>query len=333
MTTPAGFGLGVAAPVRQELERLEYRRVSARRAPTDGQEAQRGSLRDATDEQLAKALGWLSIGLGVAEVFAPRQLGRLIGTGAWSSWLPLLGAREIASGVAILANQRPTTGVLSRVAGDAMDLAFLALAATSRNASAVRLASAAVAVMGVGALDALASERLSERPWATPPQDGGPRGVRLRQAITINRPASDLYQKWRGFQNLPQWMSHLHSVEPLGGNRTHWIAAGPLGTTVGWDAETTADVPNELIAWRSLEGSQVATTGSVHFVPAPGGRGSEVRVELTYDPPLGQVGAVIASLFGRSAEQEIAADLRRFKSLMETGEMPTTAGQPRGNCV
>jgi uncharacterized membrane protein len=304
-----------------------------RRFTGSSQAAQRGSLRDATDEQMAKALGWLSIGLGVTELLAPRQLGRLIGAGSYSRWLPLLGLREIASGIAILSDRRPTGGVLSRVAGDAIDLAFLAAAANSRGASGTRLAAAAAGVMGVTTLDIVCSERLAERPAAQHEDGEDLSGVRLRHAITINRPAADLYQKWRDFQNLPQWMSHLKSVEPKGENRTHWIAAGPLGTSVGWDAEVTEDQPGEAISWRSLPGSQVDTSGSVSFVAAPGNRGTEVRIEMTYNPPLGQVGAVVASLFGRSAEQEITEDLRRFKRIMETGEVPSTEGQPRGVCL
>jgi hypothetical protein len=142
-----------------------------------------------------------------------------------------------------------------------------------------------------------------------------------------------LYQFWRNFENLPKFMHHLESVQNTGDNRSHWVARGPLGTRVAWDAEVITERPNELIGWRSLEGSQADTAGSVHFTPAPGDRGTEVRVVMKYNPPLGKVGAAIAWLFAQEPGQQVADDLRRLKQLMETGEIPTTAGQPTGRGV
>ena len=289
-------------------------------------------LRDITDEQMAVGLGWFSIGLGMAEVLAPRALGRLIGAGSLWSALPLLGLRELASGIGILTNSRPAGFLWSRVAGDAMDLAFLAAASGAKGADATRLSGAAAAVAGVTMLDIFNSERLSERPAAPSGKARTQRGVYVRRAITINRPLEDVYEAWRQVTNFPRWMQHLVSVEDRGDNRSHWVAAGPAGIEVSWDAETTIDQLNHRIAWRSLEGSQVHTTGSVRFVSAPGNRGTELRIEMTYEPPGGQLGAVAASLFGRSAEQEIADDLRRFKSILEAGEAPRTHGQPHGKC-
>jgi uncharacterized membrane protein len=123
-------------------------------------------------------------------------------------------------------------------------------------------------------------------------------------------------------ENLPRIMRHLDSVKGTGGNRSHWVAKAPLGLSVEWDAEVHNQRPNELIAWRSLEGSQVDTAGSVHFRRTPGGRGTEIQVVLKYDPPGGKVGAGLARLLGESPEQQIEEDLRRFKQLMETGERP-----------
>src|SRR5260370_25086851 len=110
-------------------------------------------------------------------------------------------------------------------------------------------------------------------------------------------------------------MRHLESVQ-VQGNRSHWVAKGPLGTCVEWDAEIYNENPNEMIAWRSLEGADVDSTGSVHFTPAPGGRGTDVRVVLKYNPPAGKLGAAIAKLFGSEPDQQIRDDLRRFKQLM-----------------
>jgi uncharacterized membrane protein len=155
------------------------------------------------------------------------------------------------------------------------------------------------------------------------------RGCRANVSTTINRRAEDLYRCWRHFENLPRFMHNLESVRSEG-NRSHWVARGPLGTRVAWDAEIITDRPNELIGWRSLPGSQVDTAGSVHFLKAPGDRGTEVKVEIRYDPPGGKAGATVAWLLGADPEGEVREDLRRFKRLLETGEIPTTLGQPSG---
>jgi uncharacterized membrane protein len=156
------------------------------------------------------------------------------------------------------------------------------------------------------------------------------RGIKVEKSVTVNKSPAELYSFWRNFENLPRFMNHLESVRVTGGNRSHWIAKAPAGTTVEWDAEIHNEKENELIAWRSLEGADVSSAGSVHFQAAPGGRGTEVKVVLKYDPPGGAVGAAIARLFGEEPSQQIEDDLRRFKQVMETGEITTTTGQPSG---
>lgn len=151
------------------------------------------------------------------------------------------------------------------------------------------------------------------------------RGTKVEKSVTINRPASELYSFWRNFENLPQFMNHLESVRSIGGERTHWVAKAPAGTTVEWDAEVYNEKQNELIAWRTLEGSQVSSAGSVRFEAAPNG-GTEVRVSLKYDPPGGKLGALVARLFGENPERQIEEDLGRFKELMESMGS-TNAGQ------
>jgi len=159
----------------------------------------------------------------------------------------------------------------------------------------------------------------------------GPRGVNVQEAVTINRPADELYRFWRSFEQLPSFMDHLVSVTQLDQCRSHWVAKAPGGSTVEWNAEIINEIPGELIGWRTLDGSEVVSAGSVCFKPAPGGRGTEVRVRLQYDPPGGKLGSTIAWMFGEEPSQTIREDLRRFKRLMETGEIPTTERQPRGN--
>jgi uncharacterized membrane protein len=154
--------------------------------------------------------------------------------------------------------------------------------------------------------------------------------VRVEQAVTIQREPAELYQFWRRLDQLPRFMDHLVSVRPIDRRFSHWIAKAPAGRTVEWDAEIINDMPGELLGWRTLRGSDVVSAGSVHFKPAPGDWGTEVRVHLQYEPPAGKAGATVAWLLGYEPSQTIREDLRRFKQLMETGEVPTTAGQPRG---
>jgi uncharacterized membrane protein len=155
-------------------------------------------------------------------------------------------------------------------------------------------------------------------------------GIKVVQGMTINRPAVELYRVFRHFENLPRFMEHLISVEETGEGRSHWVARGPAGTTVAWDAEIINDDPGRLIAWRSLHGSRVGTAGSVHFNELPFERGTEVRVSLKYDPPGGKLGSWLAWLFGENPRHQVREDLRRFKELMEAGEIPSVKGQPSG---
>jgi len=158
----------------------------------------------------------------------------------------------------------------------------------------------------------------------------GARGVLVEEVATINAPASQLYAFWRNLGQLPRFMDHLVSVTQIDERRSHWVAKAPGRRTVEWDAEIINEVPGELIGWRTLDGSDVVSAGSVRFKPGPGNRGTEVRVRLQYDPPAGKIGATVAWLLGHEPSQTIREDLRRFKQLMEAGEIPTTAGQPRG---
>jgi uncharacterized membrane protein len=158
----------------------------------------------------------------------------------------------------------------------------------------------------------------------------GGSGVKVEKSVTINRSPEELYRYWRNFENLPRIMSHLESVRVTGEGKSHWVAKGPAGTSVEWDAEVYNEKENELIAWRSLEGADVDNAGSVRFESAPEGRGTVVRVTLKYDPPAGKLGAAIAKLFGEEPAGQVQEDLRRFKSVMETGEAPTTEGQSSG---
>jgi uncharacterized membrane protein len=155
-------------------------------------------------------------------------------------------------------------------------------------------------------------------------------GERIEHAVTVLKPARQVYDFWRDFENLPRFMTHLVDVDTTTDGRSHWVARGPLGLNVEWDAEIIVDIPGEAIGWKSLDGSDVDTAGSVRFRELSRGRGTEVRVNLKYDPPAGKVGIAVARLFGESPAQQIREDMRRFKQIVEAGEIPSTEGQPRG---
>jgi uncharacterized membrane protein len=144
--------------------------------------------------------------------------------------------------------------------------------------------------------------------------------VTMRGAVTVGRPPQEVYRFWRDLRNLPSFIADLVSVEVLDERRSRWIAATPGGLNVAWDAELIGDRPDELIAWRAVGSAALIGSGSVRFVPAPGGRGTEVHLELQSRPP-SAVGKVAARLFGPAIEARVISDLRRFKQVMETGEV------------
>ncbi|MGH7629475.1 MAG: SRPBCC family protein [Gemmatimonadales bacterium] len=150
---------------------------------------------------------------------------------------------------------------------------------------------------------------------------GGGEGIEVERCVAIDRPAEELYAFWRDFENLPRFMEHLESVTVLTPQRSRWTARGPAGTRLSWDAEIHNQIPDQLIAWRSLPGSDVPNTGSVRFTPVPGGQSTEVRVVLSYQPPAGRLGAAVARLFGQEPHRQVDEDLRRFKQVMESGEV------------
>lgn len=295
-------------------------------------------------EGLATALGLFSVGLGLAQLTAPDAVTRLIGgrpTKRSRQTMRGLGVRELSNGMAILAQPRASTWLWSRVAGDTMDLALLGKLATDERADRSRTLTATAAVLGVAALDYLAAHQLgvSERARpskreAGPARDAGidPEAARrVTRSVTINRSPDEVYAFWRNFENLPRFMKHLQSVVVHDERRSTWTATAPAGRTVTWDAEILEDAPSERIRWRSLDDAPVRNAGTVRFERAPGDRGTEVHVELEYQPPAGMLGATVAMLFGEEPKQQIANDLRAFKQVMEVGEvLVSDASRSRG---
>jgi uncharacterized membrane protein len=231
-----------------------------------------------------------------------------------------VGARELASGVGMFIQPEWGGWPWLRTAGDAMDLALLQTALrSSRVRDDRRLTGAMAAVAAVSALDIAATAPAERRRT----HDRGEVGhqARIIAAITINRSPESVYEFWRNFENFPRFMANVESVETIDTRRSRWRAIAPAGMHVDWYAEIVEDRPNELISWRSTDHADVSSAGAVSFRPAPGGRGTEARVEMSYDPPAGKVGRAVSKIFWKEPGQEIRGDLRRLKSVLEAGEV------------
>ena len=154
--------------------------------------------------------------------------------------------------------------------------------------------------------------------------------IQVKKSITLMKPRAEVYQFWRQLERLPSFMIHLKSVTRITKARSHWVAKAPGGTEVEWDADIVAERENEELSWKSVADSEIENAGSVRFADAPADRGTEVRVELRYHAPGGAAGAAIAKWFGEEPSQQLTDDLRRFKQVMETGEVVLSEGSLQG---
>ena len=279
------------------------------------------STRPSSPSPLARALGLVSLGLGLGQLLAPDRLGRAIGLDVddrTRGTLMAVGLRELAVVPALLRGRAARGALTARVAGDALDLALLGAALRGRRGDdRDRLVAAGGVVVALTALDLVARRRAA--PSAP---------LHLTATTTVLRPAAEVYAFWRQLEHLPSFMTHLESVVE-DGPRSHWVAKAPVGR-VEWDAEVVDDVPGERLAWRSTGRTSVPHSGVVRFRPAPGDRGTEVRVELTYEVPAGRVGATVARLLGEDPHQQVEDDLRRAKQVLETGDVVRSSGSPEG---
>lgn len=270
----------------------------------------------------ARFLGWFSVGLGVAQVMAPRRLTRAIGLdpGRGSTALMrAMGVREIAHGVGILANPGSKEWVSLRVGGDLLDLTLLG-AAFVKTQAPERTLMATAAVLGATALDVRGAEQLAQARKVHSASVMDEPGTHVHRSITVERPIEEVYAFWRDFTRLPEFMEHLESVEMLDGNRSTWRAKAGGAVPVEWEAETTEDLENERISWRSVGTSQLYNAGTVRFSSTRDG-GTRVTVEMQYAPTGGLIGSAILKLFRKQPSQQVGDDLRRFKQVMETGEV------------
>jgi uncharacterized membrane protein len=279
--------------------------------------------------EITRFLGWFSLGLGLPQTVAPGRVNRLIGVRDDASsrvWQRIVGARELAAAAGIFSRPRPTGWLWARVAGDIKDLALLGAAWRNEERRAGRLAAAAASVAGITAVDAFTAARMSRLPAGVTKNPS----LCVKASTTVRRSPDELYAFWRDFANLPRFMAHLEAVETRPDGASHWRATGPAGMKVEWDAEVLSERPSELISWRTLPGAEVVHSGIVRFVRAPGDRGTEVHVEIEYAPPAGKAGSIIGKLFGEEPELQVRDDLRRFKQVMETGEVVRSDGTPEG---
>jgi len=341
MTPDAGVDGGGWEPGTRAVARVRRRRNAASRTSSD-----------VKDQQLSNFLGWFSIGLGLAQIVAPRGVARMIGIeedGGSAAVMRACGLREITAGVGILTQPQTDAWLWARVAGDVLDLALLGKAMASEENDRGRLAFAAASVVGVGIADVLAGQKMS-RAAATAADDSQPQDTRRRTGalqanawVTVQCSADQAYRFWRDPRNLARAMTHLASVEATGDRTARWRVREPGGITIQWEAEVVEDHPGELIAWRSLPGADVPNRGAVQFAQASGGRGTEIRLEMDFSPPGGVVTATLArllKLFGNDPETQMRRDLRDVKQMLEVGEVVKSdatavpgphAAQPTGN--
>jgi len=289
------------------------------------------------DDKLTRMLGWASIGLGTPLLLAPARAATALGikdSPQRRAAVAGVGARELTAAAGLL-GQRSPMWLWTRVAGDLMDLALLGQALRNRTMPpsarktalkhddrAGRTVAATAAAIAITGVDVYAAVSRSLRPRDTI--------VTLTATVTVTRPRNEAYALWRQLENLPTFMAHLDSVTTTGPRTSRWRAAAPFGTTVEWDAQITTDIPGERLGWESVNGSSIRNEGEVRFTPAPHEQDTEVHVRIGYSIPAGKLGQVIARYFGEEPHQQLDDDLRRFKQVLETGEVVRSEGAPWG---
>ena len=292
------------------------------RVTSDGTEREVDLPKAKRADKLAQGLGWFSIGLGAAQILAPEAMSRLVGVSdadGNKGLMRFLGVREISAGIGLLMDPKPTGFTAARVAGDTMDLALLVKTMANPENNRARALLATAVVAGVGLLDAYATEQLKV---TTPKVEVAKQsdGLRVKKSVTVNRPVEEVYAHWRNFENLPQFMKHLDSVQNIGENTSRWSAGSSQGMSVHWDVQLVEDQPNKLLSWRTIGISDITGHGRVEFTPAPGNRGTEVRAVIEYQVPGGAVGNRLARIFRDVPGVKVENQLNIFKQIMELGE-------------
>lgn len=282
-----------------------------------------------SEQNTAQALGWLSVGLGLTALLAPRLVGQLTGVGSRTGMLRAIGLRELAAGAGLLSGRDATPWLWSRVLGDTMDLMVLGAAAAKPAVGTRARAFVSLGIVGaITAADVAASVRQTLQ---------RSQGLRVGEAedyfersVIVSKSPQECYDYWRNLNNAPGFMRTIESVTVLDDRRSHWVAKIG-GKTVEWDSRISEEKPGERISWHSDADAPLTHAGVVSFERAPGDRGTLVRLLVHYQPPGGRVALTAAKLIGKGPASEIQEDLRRFKQILETGEIATTRGQPAGS--
>lgn len=204
----------------------------------------------------------------------------------------------------------PAPRVLVGGAGLALLTAGLASRRAVRAPFGYLLAAGGLAMLGRSLMNRSVAELVSRRVADA--------GVLVEKTLDVHAPIDEAYSAWRNLESFPKFMSHVREVRKLDEHRYHWVVDGPAGVLVEWDAEVTAEVPQELIAWRTLPGASVQSSGVVQFEPNSYG-GTRIHVRMSYRPPADAIGHTLAKVFGRDPQRQIHADLLRFKAFIETG--------------
>jgi uncharacterized membrane protein len=270
----------------------------------------------------ARGLGWFSIGLGVAQLVAPGLLSQLVlghNDRRKRFIMRAVGLRELAVGLGILTRPRPKGWLYARVAGDMMDLALLGANFSARRSPNAalnsRLALSAASVLGVAALDVRTGLDIGAA------KGGQVNPFEVEKSIIIDCSTEAAYRYWRNFQNLPSFMDAIEAVDVRDDGRSHWWVKAPRDMTLEWDVEVSEDRASELIAWRTLPGASVSSSGEVRFRTLPGGRGTEVKLRVKYDATSSALLRTVGRLFEKGIEVKVQQDLRRFKQILEVGEV------------
>ncbi|MBV9999268.1 MAG: SRPBCC family protein [Verrucomicrobia bacterium] len=241
------------------------------------------------------------------------------------------GLREIVNGAGILAAKDPTPWIWARIAGDALDIATVATGLGDHNPKKDNVLLALAALTGATAADVICSRRLSQAQRTTlGPRGGGAEATRIEASLTIEKPAEELYRRWSEPETLSKVMGHFAEIQASGDGRAHWQVRGPFGRALEWDMRTVEERPGEVLRWQALPGSHLPVEGSVRFRPAAADRGTVATLCFQFDPPGGVLGDTALKGLGGAPRLIASKALRRFKNLVETGEIPTTERQPAG---
>lgn len=264
------------------------------------------------------AIGLLGLGLGMFGLLAPGRVARLLGAkdcAGTRRMIALASLGQVTAGVGALTQRRLGPWLWTRVASDTLDLAMITHAT---HLGALPLRRAVLAGTGFAGVALLVARTSLQTAKLAP--NVSARSFSLNVAITIQRTPHEVYHAWRDLQSFPRFMSHVESVQLEGGS-VRFRARLPAGVPLEWEVKLTDDIAGSRISWESTPESALRNHGTVTFVPAPGNRGTEMRVSLHYEPPAGALGQAFMKLSGALPREQIRADLRRFKQILETGSV------------